>query len=298
MHVNQTHSLIAFVESLSDVKYASKIPKEIYLADYKNDEEFINKLKAIHKKLNKKAIYKHKKTKSLLEAIYIESLKSKNLNQLKTKIFAYKTSMKKNELEKYFHYLNQLLPKYEKSIWVKEYDKLISKKNEIMQLMNKHNYDRLIQKVAHFYHVDSEKMDKIDIAFYPIPSGDNVNAYRIKNLETVGVLVNKNQNLQWLLSATILHEISHTIYSKSQIVKQNFNIKNRHKRSNIVESMATSIGAGWGYEQISGKLATIKWYNNKTYDKLAKIIYPTLKIYLDNDKKLDKNLIKYVKELL
>jgi len=166
--------------------------------------------------------------------------------------------MNKKELQRYFIYLNKLMPRYEKSIWIKEYDKLVKRKNTIIKLMDKYNYDDLIKKVAHFYDVDIKKIDKIDVAFYPISYGNNINAYRIKNLETIGVLVNKKQNLKWLLSATILHEISHTLYFHSKMAKKNFNFKNKSKKSNVVESMATAIGAGWGYKQITGKLMHIK----------------------------------------
>lgn len=298
LHISKTHSLITFVESLSDVKYASRIPKKIYLNKYKNDTKLIKNLKHLHLKIRRTSIYKYKKSKNLLEALYIESLKSKNINQLESRISAYSTSMKKMELEKYFIILKKLMPKYEQSIWLNDYNKLVSKKNKLLKLMNKHNYDSLIKKIAHFYGADIKKIDKIDVALYPISYGNNINAYRIKNLETIGVLVNKNQNLKWLLSAIILHEISHTLYFNSRIVKKNFSFKDKRQKLNIIEGMATSIGAGWGYQQISGKVTRTAWYNNKNYDKLARIIYPRLKVYLDSNKQMDKDFIKYVKELL
>ena len=121
----------------------------------------------------------------------------------------------------------------------------------------------------------------------------------MKNLETVGVLVNRKQNLRWLMSATILREISHTIYFKSQILNKSFNIKEKKKKLLIIEGFATAVGAGWGYNKLTSKdPKKLIWYNNKSYDRFAKKIYPKLKIYLDKNKKIDKKFIIYIKGLL
>jgi len=204
---------------------------------------------------------------------------------LKSNILKYRTSIKKNDLKKYFIYLEEFMPVYEKLIWNKNYNKLVDKKKQIIQLMKKYNYNELIKKVAIFY--DVKDIALIDVAFYPIPYGDNIKAYRIKNLATIGVLMAKEQNLKWLLSATILHEISHTLYFNSKIIKD--------KRLLVIEAFATSIGAGWGYSKFTGKADTnLSWYNNKEYDDLAKKIYPKIDIYLDGAKKMDKEFIKLI----
>ena len=230
--------------------------------------------------------------------MYIESVKYNTLEEFENNILKYPTSIKKNSLKKYFIYLKKILPIYEKLIWNKDYKKLVYKKNEITKLMKKYNYNDIIKSVALFYDVDIKKIGIIDVALYPISYGNNVNAYRIKNLETIGVLVNKKQNLRWLLSATILHEISHTFYFNSKIVKRDFNIKNKKKKLLLIEGFATSIGAGWGYKKLTGKLSNSKWYNNKQYDKFAKTIFIDVEYYLNKNRKLDKNLIKRVKSLL
>ncbi len=298
LHINKNHALITFVESLCDTRYASKIPKRIYLNKTTKDKKLISSLKKIHRKLSRTSISKHKQTRNLLEALYIESLKSVSLKELEFRIASYRTGLKRSDLKRYFNYLYKIMPIYEKIIWDKDYKKLVQKKEQIVKLMDKYNFDNLIKKVAIFYDVDINDIGNIDVAFYPISKGNNINAYRIKNLETIGVLVNKKQNLKWLLTATVLHEISHTIYFKSKIVKKNFNIKNKKKRLNIIEGFATTIGAGWGYKQLTGKLINIKWYNNKAYDKFAKTIYKDIEKYLNNNKKLDKRLIKKAYSLL
>ena len=280
---------------MCDVSYSSKVPKKIFQKKYKNKED-IKKLKLLHKKITRAAIFNYKGTRSLLEALYLESIKSNRLKEFEQAILKYRTSIKKNEIKKYFSYFKKILPVYEKLIWNKEYKKLVYKKEKIIKLMKKYDFDNMIQKIAIFYGVSIKNIGIIDVAFYPISYGNNINAYRIKNLETIGVLVNKKQNLKWLMSATILHEISHTIYFKSDIVKENLYIKNKKKNILLVEGFATSIGAGWGYSKFNKKaVKKISWYNNKKYDRFAKKIYPNIKTYLDNNKQLDKKFIRYVK---
>ena len=110
------------------------------------------------------------------------------------------------------------------------------------------------------------------------------------------MLVNKNNSLKWLLSATIMHEISHSIYFKSEIIKNNFDIKDKKKNLLLLEGMATSIGAGWTYKMINKKVnKSLSWYNNKKYDAMAKQIYPMMDKYLSNEKKIDNEFITFIK---
>ncbi len=278
------------------MSYVSTVPKQIYLKKYKND---IGAFISLHNRVSKSRIYKYPKTKSLLEALYIESLKYNTLKEFKSNILRYKTTLKQKDLNKYFKYLFKLLPRYEKIIWNKTYKKIHYKKKKLEKMMKDSSFNDLIIQVALFYGVKKKDIPQMDIAFYPISYGNNINAYSIKHIETIGIFPNKPQSLSWLLSATILHEISHTIYRNSKIIKNNFlNIKNKERNTTINEVFATAMGAGWGYNKITNKIAKKPWYNNKTYDKYAKKIYPKLKRYLDNDKIIDKAFILYIKELL
>ncbi len=287
---------MTFAESLSGSTYASSIPKQIYQKKYKSD---ISKFVLLHKKASKSAIYGYLQTNSLLEALYMESLKYNSLNEFKRNILKYKTSLGKINFKKYFIYLSKLMPRYEKLIWNKTYKKIKYRKKKLEKIMKDSNFNDLIIKVASFYGVKKDDIKKMDIAFYPISYGNRINAYSIKHIETIGIFVNQRQSLSWLLSATILHEISHSIYRQSNIMQNNFlNIKDKQRNTTINEVFATAIGAGWGYNKITNKNAIKPWYNNKTYDKYSKIIYPKLKIYLDNDKIIDDEFIKYIKDLL
>jgi hypothetical protein len=296
LHVNKNLAFITFIESISGASYVSEVPKRIYLSKYKND---IEKFVKLHQKISKKRIYKHPKTKNFLEAIYIESLNSKSFKTFESNIRSFKVGIKDKYLKKYFWYLNKLYPRFEKVLWSKTKKGLVYRKNKLEKLMKDKKFNIMIEKILKFYDVKSDEIGIMDIAFYPISYGNNINAYSIGNIETIGIFIGKSQNLNWMLSATILHELAHSIYRKSKFIQRNFlNIKDKTRNTTINEIFATAIGAGWGYNQLTNKYATKQWYNNKIYNKFAKKIYPKLKKYINSGKKIDKKFAVYIKGLL
>ena len=296
LYVNKNHTFITFIESLSEARYVSIVPKRIYLSKYKNDiEKFVN----LHKKISKARINKYKGTKSLLSAMYIESLKYKKFSGFEKSIRSYKIGLKQSDINKYFNYLHKLYPRFEKIIWKKTSRGVIYRKNKLEKMMKEKNFDKLVNKILHFYNVKAKDVGVMNVAFYPIAYGKRINAYSIGNTESIGIFVGKSQNLNWMLSSTILHELEHTIYRKSKFVQNNFlNIKDKKRNTTINEVFATAIGAGWGYKNLTGIYPVRSWYANKTYNKFGKKIYPMITEYLDNGKKIDKKFARFIKSIL
>ena len=296
LHVNKNHTFLTFIESISDAPYVSKVPKSIYLSKYKND---IAKFVELHKKISKSAIKKHPKTRSLLKALYLESLKYESFEKFEKRIKSFEVGIGKPALKKYFIYLNKLYPRFEKILWKKTYKGVLYRKNKLKKLMKMKKFNDMIERVLEFYDVKKSEIGVMDVAFYPISYGSNINSYSMGNIESIGIFVGRSQNLNWMLSATILHELAHSIYRKSKFVQNNFlNIKDKKRNRTINEVFATAIGAGWGYNKLTNKYPLRLWYNNKVYDKYAKEIYPKIKEYIDNDKVIDKKFATYIKGLL
>ena len=296
LHVNKNHTFLTFVESLSGLKYVSTVPKTMYLSKYKND---IEKFVELHHEISQSSIKNHPNTKNLLRALYIESLKYTSFATFEKKIKGFTVGIGHVKLNKYFNYLNKLHPRFEKILWNKTYKGLIYRKKKLEKIMKVKQFDLKIKKVLNFYGVRKEDIGVMDIAFYPISYGNNINAYSMGNIESIGIFVGKSQDFIWMLSSTILHELSHSIYGKSEFVKKNFlNLKDKKRKRTINEVMATAIGAGWGYNSLTNKYPVKSWYNNKDYDKYGKIIYPKVKNYIDNNKVIDKEFAIYIKGLL
>ena len=114
--------MLTFIESINDVRYTSKVPKRIFLQKYKNDTS-LDKFKVLHKQISRSSIHNYAKSKSLLEALYIESVNYNSLDEFRKKILSYRSSIDKKSLSRYFVYLERLMPIYEKLIWNKNYKK-------------------------------------------------------------------------------------------------------------------------------------------------------------------------------
>jgi len=296
LHVSKNHIFLTFIESIAGTSYVSSVPKDIYLSKYKNDiQNFTN----LHKEISKSTILKYDKTKNLLRALYIESLKNNTYKEFSNKIKTFEVGVGKTKLRKYFKYLDKLYPRFEKLIWEKTSKGLIYRKNKLSKLMKQKNFDNIVRKILHFYGVKEKDIGTINVAFYPISYGRNVNAYSMGNIESIGIFVGRSQNLIWTMSATILHEIAHTIYAKSNFVQKNFlTIKDKTRKKTINEVLATAIGAGWGYNSLINKYQTKAWYANEKYDKYGKKLYPKIKQYINNGRVIDKELATYIEGLL
>ena len=296
LHVSKNHTFLAFIDSLAQAKYVSTVPRTIYLSKYKND---LNKFIALHKEISKSFVKGCPTSNNFLNVLYIESLKYKTFAKFEQKIKSYKVRIGRSKLNKYFVYLHKLYPRFDKILWKKTYRGVLYRKNKLKKMMKEKHFDKMVDKILHFYNVKAKDVGTMEVAFYPISYGRRINAYSMGNIESIGIFVGRGQNLIWMLSATILHELEHTIYRKSKFVKKNFlNIRDKKRNRTINEVFATAIGAGWGYKELTGKYPTRNWYANKTYNKFGKMIYPKVSKYLNSGKKIDKEFAKYIKEIL
>ena len=302
--INKLHGLISFTESLVSTTYSLKSFKKTYNEKYQKDtqaQKKLSKYKTLYEKVKVSRIYNYKKTVNLYKMIKIESTFAKSLEELREMVFMHKTAIDKDKLREYFKLLKYFLPIYDELIWKKNYKKLISKAADIKELMIKSKYDLLIKRAARFYGLKSTQIETIYLSLYPIPSGNNTLAFMLGDVESIGVLTNKKKsNVMWLLSATVFHEIVHVFYDKQKkkiaSYFKNYKRKSTKKVEKIFnESMATSIGAGWAFYKVSnGLVANGAWYNNKEYNRFAKIIYPTVSEYLDNNKTMDREFFSKI----
>ena len=104
----------------------------------------------------------------------------------------------------------------------------------------------------------------------------------------------------------MLHEIFHIIYNEQSLevkteIDKNFK-ENKSKSSNygyqlLNEVLATSLGNGYVFEKLDGKIDPGAWYNRKYINLMAKQIYPLINEYISQKKPIDKNFIdNYIKQ--
>ena len=288
VEISKVHGLVSFVHSLGGLPYSVKSYKKIYLKKYPNKN-----FSKLHKNLSK--IYRTK----IYNLIKKKSTFARSIKDLQERILREKSSISKAELREYFRYLKSYEASYHELIYDDSLAKLQSVKLKIEALMIKTNYDKLIQRAAFFYGVKKEDIPTLYLSLYPITQGNNTLAFMLDNVESIGVLVHKKKlNLEWLLSATIFHEIVHTFYKQNyDEIKQHLyrNKFIKYKQQKVFnESLATAFGAGWAFYQLTHLQSNGRWYNNKVYDKTAKKIYPLLSKYMKNSRKMDNEFVKKV----
>lgn len=299
--ISKIHGLVSFVYSLSDLKYSVKSYKKIYLQHY--DAKSLDKPRLVVRKIYQAKIYNYKSETSLYHVIKEESVFVSSVSELEKNILKYKTSLTTDEIRSYFSYLKHFLPIYETLIYNDSLTKLQDVKSKIQTIMTNSNYDSLINQAASFYGVRAEDVPKIYLSLYPITQGNRTLAFMLGDVESIGVLVNRKKlNLFWLLSATIFHEIAHTLYKQNfdeikQLLYRNKLAKYKDQKT-FNESLATAFGAGWAFYRLTRLQSNGSWYNNNTYDKTAKYIYPMLSEYMIKRKKIDNNFVRKISNFL
>lgn len=104
-----------------------------------------------------------------------------------------------------------------------------------------------------------------------------------------------------VLFSVMLHEIFHMLYDEQSLqVKKNIEKWFNESESPgaqyayllLNEALATSLGNGYVYEQLTGATDTDDWYYTPYINKIAKKIYPVVKQYAIAKKPIDKKFVE------
>ncbi len=206
------------------------------------------------------------------------------------------------ELFAFSHILSDFEPIYDNLIFFPNKDKFEKQLNELKEYVQKSNLSNFFQKGLIFYGSQWDNSIPIDIAIIPSISKGGFTAKAFLNNAISEVPINFKEND--ILFGVLMHEIYHNIYDGQSLelklkIQSWFN-NNSSKNSQYAylllnEALATSLGNGYVYEQLNGKVDNSDWYNVKYINLMSKQIYPLVKEYINQQKAIDKNFIdKYV----
>jgi hypothetical protein len=191
------------------------------------------------------------------------------------------------ETEKYFDRL----------IWNK-YQESFSK-NIIALAAYKQPASDIFARFNYFYNSTWPQSTPFIVSLYPIPGKKGITtATPHANSLILGVLADTSRHETMI--GVVLHEICHVLYDEqsasfqhkiSQFFKNNPSKYTPHAYTFFDEGLATALGNGWAYKQLSGKLDTKDWYNNEYINGFAKALYPTVEDYLENKKQIDQTFV-------
>lgn len=300
LQLNKMTGLIIFSEAIIGLKNRPMIYKQLYEQYYNNNQRLEKRraeFKQLHQYVRRTKIVDYEKSNNLLSAIVIESSFVKSIEELEHLfLHRYKSRINKQLLQNYFLFLKEFLPLYEELIWNKNFEKLQDSKHKIEELLKQINIKEVISTISTFYGLQSSDIRSLYVNLYPLPNAKNFQALRIENSAPVGIIIReKPLNFKWFLSSVVLHEYCHELFAvkKSQfkLMAEEINPAISHDKAFMRifdESLQTAVSAGYIYNKFSKKLFRGPWYNNGTYDLIAKSIYLELDTYLQQKKPLDR----------
>lgn len=237
-------------------------------------------------------------TRDVLKKNLIES---ENLTEFKLRSTGLVTNKTLNDLTEI---IAEFTPIYNELIYNPNKDKFEKQLLDIKQYSTDNKIENYFETGLIFYNATWDNSIPFKIAFYPLPNSQGFTAQAFYN-NFISAIQTNLKDFKDLFSV-MLHEIYHIIYNEQSLevkmeIDQNFK-SNKSKSSNYAylllnEVLATSIGNGYVYEKLDGKIDTGEWYNRKYINLMAKQIYPLITEYILQKKSMDKNFIdNYIKQ--
>lgn len=186
------------------------------------------------------------------------------------------------------------------------YDEMIWNENEAFltsQLKELEKYagqcSHMFQKISHFYNSEWSPDIPFVVTLYPIPGvrGATTATPHANNL-CVGVLTGETDYIG--RTGVVLHEMNHVLYDEQSAAfqyeldgyfQQNTSPYSPFAYAFFDEALATALGNGWAYKQLSGELDSTQWYNNEIINGFGKALYPLVEEYLGQGKQMDQLFI-------
>lgn len=187
---------------------------------------------------------------------------------------------------------------YNQLVYLPNKDEIEKKMEELKSFVNKTNLFLFFDKGLTFYNAKWDVSIPINIAIIPSIKENGFTATAFLNNAVSEVPLKFEHND--VLFSVLMHEIYHTIYDEQSLAfkqkieswfKNNPSQNSQYAYLLLNEALATTLGNGYVYEQLNGTIDKEDWYFNKYINLMAKAIYPIVKVYLDNDKPMDKNFI-------
>ena len=188
-------------------------------------------------------------------------------------------------------------PFYNEFMFTKNETAINTKLQELKALSPKLN--DLFDKFKQFYGSSWEKTMPFRLTIYPIfgKRGETTATPHANSLEMGFLLEDKHNND---MASVGVHEMCHVLFEEQPLHLQQQLDSAFNKPSDkfaqlayryIDEALATSLGNGYGYKYLSGKLDTADWYNDTYINLYAKALYPLITQYVDEHQQMDKAFV-------
>jgi len=299
-------AVFVFIQNLSE-----NYPENVFKTEYNKSKFNIEKFKNLISKFDKLSIdYSYEfeefpngskipmQTRDILKKNLIET---ENLKDFKLRSIGIVPNKTLNELTEL---ITEFKPIYNELIYSPNKQKFEKQLLEITKYSTENKIENYFETGLVFYNSSWDNSIPFEIAFYPLPNSQGFTAQAFCNNFISAIQTNLKDYKD--LFSVMLHEIFHIMYNEQSLdvkteIDKNF-LENKSKSSNYAyqllnEVLATSLGNGYVFEKLDGKIDANEWYNRKYINLMAKQIYPLLNEYISQKKPIDKNFIdNYIKQ--
>ncbi|MBS7230606.1 hypothetical protein KHA90_06185 [Flavobacterium psychroterrae] len=298
-------AVFVFIENLSQNYPQNVFKTEFLKSKYNNDE--LQKVIAEFDQLSLEYSYKFeefpegsKKPMQSIDFLKKNLIETQNLQDFKLRSIGIVTNETLNKLTQV---IKIFTPVYNELIYNPNKEKFEKQIIEITKYANENNIENYFETGLIFYNSSWDTSIPFEIAFYPLPNSKGFTAQSFCNNFISGVQTDLKSYKD--LFSVMLHETFHIIYYEQPLavklqIDKTFKTSTS-KYSNYAylllnEALATSLGNGYVYEKLDGKIDTRDWYSQKYINLMAKEIYPMMNEYISQKKPIDKDFINgYIK---
>ncbi len=293
--------LFMFATTIADVPSRPRVLGDIFRASPYNTPETqarIAEFKAIHRNLQQGVDFEGfpsgRPNGATLEQLFTwRTLDARDLTELRRTT---QGLLPLAQQDRYFEILSSFEAIYDSLIWRSNETKLVDYVARFQRIAPEAQLDVMFDAAALFYGAAWPRDLPFTVALYPIPAKQgSTSAESVGSLETVAVLLDE-EDLPGRF-AVMFHEMCHSLYeSQSAAFQREFesfyaDIGTPHSKvahSLINEALATAVGNGWGFEQVTGHRDETQWYADAAIDGFAKAISPLVTDYLTQGRTLDR----------
>lgn len=298
--ISKPYCIFNFLETATNQQGTSSTLNDYIALNTKNDTVF-KRLCLDFKTIQTDYNYKReefpenrRQNRSTKDLIDIALVNSNTLDEFKNKTIGI---LPNSEQQKLVNVLKQTEKYYDNLLWNNNEQKLNNQKKELELYATKSS--EIFNKFQHFYNSSWTTDIPFIVTLYPIPGKrGNSTATPHANSLCVGVLTDETRHIERI--GVVLHEMCHVLYDEQtkefqhEIEKWFDNNKSPYKQyayNFFDEGLATALGNGWAYKNLSGSIDTSEWYNNEYINGFAKELYPLVEAYINNHQQIDKQFI-------
>ncbi len=298
--ISKPYCIFNFLETATNQQGTSSTLNDFIALNTKNDSVF-KRLCLEFKNIQTDYNYKReefpenrRQNRSTKDLIDIALVNSNTLDEFKNKTIGI---LPNSEQQKLVNVLKQTEKFYDNLLWNNNEQKLSNQKKELELYASKSS--EIFNKFQHFYNSSWTTDIPFIVTLYPIPGKrGNSTATPHANSLCVGVLTDEIRHIERI--GVVLHEMCHVLYDEQtkefqhEIEKWFDNNSSPYKQyayNFFDEGLATALGNGWAFKNLSGSIDTSEWYDNEYINGFAKELYPLVEDYINNNQQIDKQFI-------